>query len=119
MARDNQNNGFDFQDGLLHRRGQVNGEKVTQLCLPSQRISTVLKIAHGMPFGSHMAFCCTNDKIAMSFFFPGQSARVKDYYMRCETCQLFAPARRSDLYIIEPIPRNAPPFGHLVGYLIA
>ena len=34
--------------------------------------------------------------------------------MRCETCQLFSPARRNDLNVIEPIPRDAPPFGHLV-----
>jgi hypothetical protein len=114
MARDNQKNGFHVQDGLLYRHGQVNGEKVTQLCLPSQRIDTVLKIAHDMPFGSHLAFRRTYDRIAMSFFFPGQRARVKDYCMRCETCQLFAPARRSDLNVIEPIPRDAPPFGHLV-----
>ena len=114
MARDNQKNGFYVQDGLLYRHGQVNGEKVTQLCLPSQRISAVLKIAHDMPFGSHMAVRRTNDRIAMSFFFPGQRARVKDYCLRCETCQLFAPARRSDLNVIEPIPRDAPPFGHLV-----
>ena len=85
-----------------------------QLCLPAQRISAVLKIAHDMPFGSHMAFRRTNDRIALSFFFPGQRSRVKDYCMRCETCQLFSPARRNDLNVIEPIPRDAPPFGHLV-----
>jgi transposase InsO family protein len=50
----------------------------------------------------------------VNFFFLGQRARVKDYCMRCEKCQLFAPARRDDLNVIEPIPRNAPPFGHLV-----
>jgi hypothetical protein len=76
MARDNQKNGFYIHDGLLYRRGQVNGEKVTQLCLPSQRISTVLKVAHDMPFGSHMAFRRTNDRIAMSFFFPGHRASM-------------------------------------------
>jgi hypothetical protein len=86
--------GFHVQDGLLYHHVQVNGEKVTQLCLPSQRISTVLKIAHDMPFGSHMGSMRTYDRIAMSFFFPGQRARVKDCRMRCETsCQLFAPAR--------------------------
>ena len=106
--------GFFIQDGLLYRHGRVNGEKVIQLCLPEQRISTVLKLAHDMPFGSHMAFRRTNDRVSMSFFFPGQRARVKDYCMRCETCQLFAPSRRSDLNVIEPIPRDAPPFGHLV-----
>jgi len=50
----------------------------------------------------------------MSFFFPGQRARFKDYCMHCETCQLFAPTRTNDLNVIEPIPRDAPPFGHLV-----
>ena len=114
MARDNHKNGFFMQDSLLYRQGQVNGERVTQLCLPAQRMSTVLKLAHDMPLGSHMAFRRTNDRIAMSFFFPGQRARVKDYCMHCETCQLFAPARRNDLSVIEPIPRDAPPFGHLV-----
>jgi len=42
MARDHQKNGFFIQDGLLYRHSQVNGEKVTQLCLPSKRISTVI-----------------------------------------------------------------------------
>ena len=44
----------------------------------------------------------------------GQVNGGKDYCMRCETRQLFAPARRSDLNTIEPIPRDAPLFGHLV-----
>jgi len=85
MARANQKNGFFIQDGFLYRHGQVNGEKVTRLCLPSRRISIVSKIAHDMPFGSHMAFRHIHDRIAMSFFFSVQKARVKNYFMRCET----------------------------------
>jgi len=75
MARDNQKMVSLFKTDYF----TVSGEKVTQFCLPSQRISTVLKIAHDMPFGSHMAFRRTNNRIAISFFFPGQRARVKDY----------------------------------------
>jgi transposase InsO family protein len=110
----NEKGGLFIRDGLLYRHGYVNGEKVIQLCLPETRVSTVLKLAHDIPFGSHMAFRRTNDRISLSFSFPGQRARVKDHCMRCETCQLFAPARRSDLNVIEPIPRDASPFGHLV-----
>jgi hypothetical protein len=113
----NEKSGFFIRDGLLYRHGYVNGEKVIQLRLPETRVSTVLKLAHDMLFGSHMAFRRTNDRISMSFFFPGQRARVKDHCMRCETCQLFAPARRSDLNVIEPIPTDAPPFAIL--FLIA
>jgi hypothetical protein len=96
LAR-NEKGGLFIRDGLLYRHGYVNGEKVIQLYLPETRVNTVLKLAHDMPFGSHMAFRRTNDRISASFFFPGQRARVKDHCMRCETCQLFAPARRSDL----------------------
>jgi hypothetical protein len=79
-------------------------EKVIQLCLPETRVGTALKLAHNMPFSSHMAFGRTNDRISTSLLFPGQRARIKDHFMRCETCKLFAPARRSDLNVIEPIP---------------
>jgi hypothetical protein len=106
--------GFFLKDGLLYRHGKVNGEKVIQLCLPETRIDTVLELAHDMPFSGHMVFRRTNDRVSLNFFFPGQRARLKDYCMRCEKCQLFAPARRDDLNVIEPIPRNAQPFGHLV-----
>jgi hypothetical protein len=110
----NEKGGFFIRDGLLYRHGYVNGEQVIQLCLAETPVSSVLKLAHDMPFGSHVAFRRTNDRISMSFFFPGQLTRVKDHFLRCETRQLFAPARPSDLNVIEPIPRDTPPFGHLV-----
>jgi hypothetical protein len=47
----NEKGGFFIRDGLLYRHGYVNGEKVIQLCLPETRVSTVLKLAHDMPFG--------------------------------------------------------------------
>ena len=56
-----------------------------------------------------MAFRRTNDRIVLSFF-----PRSESSGMRCETGQLFASPRRSDLNVIEPTPRDAPPFGHLV-----
>jgi len=112
-----QKSGFFIQDGLLYRHGQVNGEKVTQLCLPSPRI---LKIAmsHDIPFGSHMAFRRTNDSIAINSLFPSQRVRVK--YVNSHVCVakrfncLLLPVETIGTYVIEPIPRDAPPFGHLV-----
>jgi hypothetical protein len=47
----NEKGGFFIRDGLLYRYGYVNGEKVIQMCLPETRVSTVLKLAHDMPFG--------------------------------------------------------------------
>jgi len=35
---------FFIRDGLLYRRGKVNGNQVEQLCLPQGRVETVLKL---------------------------------------------------------------------------
>jgi len=69
---------FFIRDGLLYRRGKVNGNQVEQLCLPQGRVETVLKLAHDMPASGHQAVRRTNDRIAMSFYFPCQWQRVKN-----------------------------------------
>ena len=68
---------FFIRDGLLFRRGKVNGTQVDQLCLQQGGIETVLKLAHDMPASGYQAVRRTNDRIAMSFYFPGQWQRVK------------------------------------------
>ena len=60
----------------------------------------------------------TNDRISLSFFFPGQLQRVKDYCNSCEICQLRARERRTDLVPIKPIDRHEDNFGHLQADII-
>ena len=117
MAR-NGNKQFFIRDGILYHRGKVNGNKVEQLCLPQKRIETVLRIAHDLPTSGHQAIRRTNDRISMSFFFPGQMQRVKSYCDSCHICQLRARERRSDLLPIKPIDRHEDNFGHLQGDII-
>jgi hypothetical protein len=78
----NGNNGnkmFFIRDGILYHRGKVQGNRVEQLCLPERRIETVLKLAHYLPVSGHQAVRRTNDRISLSFFFPRQFQRVKQY----------------------------------------
>jgi Integrase zinc binding domain len=94
---------FFIRDNLLYRRGKVNGNPVEQLCLPQGRIETVLKLAHDMPTSCHQAVRRTNDRIATSFYFPGQWQRVKTYCDSCNVCQMRTRERRTDLVPIRPI----------------
>jgi hypothetical protein len=112
------NKQFFIRDKLLYHRSKVNGNKVEQLCLPQKRVETVLKIAHDLPSSGHQAVRRTNERIALSFFFPGQLQRVKDYCNSCEICQLRARERRSDLVPIKPIDRHEDNFGHLQADII-
>jgi hypothetical protein len=62
------NKQFFARDGLLYRRGKINGNQVEQIGLPQKRVETVLKLAHDMLASGHQAVRRTNDRIAMSFF---------------------------------------------------
>jgi hypothetical protein len=68
---------FFIRDGILYLRGKVQGNRVEQLCLPERRIATVLKLAHDLSVSAHQAVRRTNDRIALSFFFPRQWQRAK------------------------------------------
>ena len=83
--------------------------------MPQKHIETALKIAHDLPTSGHEAIRRTNDRILMSFFFPGQMQRVKSYCDSCNICQLRARERRSDLLPIKPIDRHEDNFGRLQG----
>jgi hypothetical protein len=96
----------------------VQGNRVEQLCLPERRIETVLKLAHDLPVSGHQAVRRTNDRISLSFFFPRQLQRVKQYCDSCNVCQLRARERRTDLVPIKTIERHEENFGHLQADLI-
>ena len=112
------NKQFFIRDGILYRHGKVQGNKVDQLCLPERRIETVLKLAHDLPVSGHQAVRRTNDRIAVSFFFPRQLKRVKEFCDSCDICQLRARERRTDLVPIRPTERHEDNFGHLKADLI-
>jgi hypothetical protein len=114
----NRNKMFFIRDGILYHRGKVQGNRVVQLCLSERRIETVLKLAHDLPVSGHQAVRRTNDRISLSFFFPRQLQRVKQYCDSCNVCQLHARERRTDLVPIKPIEGHEENFGHLQADLI-
>jgi hypothetical protein len=114
----NENKQFFLRNDILYRCSKVQGNKVEQLCLPERRVQTVLELAHDLPVPGHQAVRHTTDKIALSFFFPRQLLRVKQFCDSCSVCQLRARERRTDLVPIRPISRHEDNFGHLQADLI-
>ena len=42
-----------IHNGLLYHRDQVEGQSVSQLCVPKGRRDNVLRLAHESVFGGH------------------------------------------------------------------
>ena len=106
---------FMIEDGILYHKEVVLGHKVKQLCLPISRINTILELGHDAPFAGHMEFKSTKYRIALSFWFPEMTEKIKQYCQSCTICQLRAPVRTANRVPITPIDRNDElPFTHLV-----
>jgi len=45
--------GFVIHNGLLYHRDQVDGQSVSQLCVPKGQRDNVLRLAHESVFGGH------------------------------------------------------------------
>ena len=93
---------------------RVNGEKVIQLCLPEPWINTKLKLAQWIVVRVVRGFPAHKWPHYDELFFQGACSSR----MRCKICQLISPARRSDLNVIEPVPRDAPSFEHPMTYTL-
>ena len=106
-----QKGNFVVQDGLLYHRERILGQEFSQLCLPKDRRSQVLNLAHDA-FGGHLGAKKTRDCIRLSFTWPTLSADCKRYCQTCESCQKRARRTMRDRVPITPIPRAEVPFTH-------
>ena len=79
---------FVIYRGLLYHQDKVEGQSVSQLCVPRSRRDKVMKLAHDSIFGDHMGERKTRERIRLSFYWPRLKPDVRDYTMSCEACQL-------------------------------
>jgi len=56
--------GFTIHRGLLYHKDQVEGQPVSQLCVPQARL------AHESVFGGHLGERKTRERIRLSFYWP-------------------------------------------------
>jgi len=79
--------GFVILNDVLYHKDKVEGQLVSQLCLPQSRRVKVLKLAHDSVFGGHMGKKKTRERIRLSFYWPGLRQSVHDYVSSCTSSQ--------------------------------
>ena len=66
LAKVNKGN-FVIDRGLLYHLDQVEGQKVCQLCVPSEKRLVVMQMAHDSAFSGHLAERKIRERIHLSF----------------------------------------------------
>ena len=105
-----------WQYGLLYRSWRPAGSDevedmvVSQLVLPVQCRSGVLKLAHDIPASGHLGRRKTLARIQQRFFWPGISRDVAKYCRCCPACQKSANRRARDRAPMVPVPVVDEPF---------
>jgi len=107
MAKEGKGGFVILNDVLYHK---VEGQLVSQLCLPQSRRVKVLKLAHDSVFGGHMGEKKTRERIRLSFYWPGLRQSVHDDVSSCTSCQLRSCPVTLDRVPITPITRADVPF---------
>ena len=110
MARQSKGN-FVISRGLLYHKDKVEGQPVCQLCVPTVRRDSILKLAHDSVYGGHLSEQKTGQRIKLSFYWPGlKRSAVREYVMSCQDCQLRARNLTTDRVPITPITKDQIPF---------
>ena len=88
--------GFYFRDGILYRWTNIQGQEVEQLCLPDVKRYQAFKLAHD---SAHLGAEKTQNRLALSFAFPGIKDYCKRHVNRCDICQ-----RKKRLTYLDRVP---------------
>jgi len=102
--------GFSIHRGLLYHKDQVEGQPVSQLCVPQGRRDNVLRLAHESVFGGHLGERKTRERIRLSFYWPELRKSVMRHVQSCCSCQLRSRPVTMDRVPITPVTRADVPF---------
>jgi len=109
MAKANKGD-FIIDNGVLYHVDKVEGQRICQLCVPSSRRDSVMRLAHDSVFSGHLGEKKTRERIRLSFFWPQMRHSVKQYVDTCTECQLRSRPVALDRVPITPITRVEVPF---------
>jgi len=96
--------GFVVHKDLLYHQDQVDGQPVSQLCVPQGRRAQILR------FCGHLGERKTRERIMLSFYWPGLRKSVLTHVQSCYDCQLRSRPVTADQVPIMPITRADVPF---------
>ena len=78
---------FLFRNGILYRQVGAGDARNKQLCVPQNKRSDVLSLAHEGLFGGHMGMQKTLDRVLNVFFWPAVGSDVRQHCRSCDRCQ--------------------------------
>ena len=78
---------FEFKNGLLWMKKEVQRRQITQLVVPATLREKVMKLAHDSIMSGHQSVKKTYDRVVEHFFWPGVHGDVVRYCRSCDICQ--------------------------------
>jgi len=97
--------GFTIHRGLVYHQDQVEGQPVSQLCVPQCRRDNVLRLAHESVFGGHLGERKTRERIRLSFYWPELRKSDMQHVQSCCSCQLRSRPVMTDRVPLTPVTR--------------
>lgn len=91
---------------LLYHRSRVGD----QLVVPNSLRSTVLQLAHSVPWAGHLGQAKTFSRMSTRFYRLQQFTDTVQFCKSCPECQLTAPGRKSERAPLIPMPVIDTPF---------
>ena len=86
---------FLKKNDLLYRKfsspNVEHGRTFTQLIVPQQYLTLVMKLAHESVMAGHLAIKRTMQKVLSEFNWPGINSDIKRFCQSCDICQRSIP----------------------------
>ena len=113
---------FLKKNDLLNRKFSLpnveHGRIFTQLIVPQQYRTLVMKLAHESVMAGHLAIKRTMQKVLSKFYWPGINSHIKRFCQSCDICQRTIPKGKIVKGILGKMPRIDVPFRRVATDLI-
>ena len=113
---------FLKKNDLLYRKfsspNVEHGRTFTQLIVPQQYRTLVMKLAHESVMAGHLAIKRTMQKVLSKFYWPGINSDIKRFCQSCDICQRTIPKGKIVKAPLGKMPRIDVPFRRVATDLI-
>ena len=113
---------FLKKNDLLYRKfsspNVEHGRTFTQLFVPQQYRTLVMKLAHESVMAGHLAIKRTMQKVLSEFYWPGINSDIKRFCQSCDICQRTIPKGKIVKAPLGKMPRIDVPFRRVATDLI-
>ena len=113
---------FLKKNDLLYRKfsspNVEHGRTFTQLIVPQQYRTLVMKLAHESVMAGHLAIKRTMQKVLSEFYWPGINSDIKRFCQSCDICQRTIPKGKIVKAPLGKMPRIDVPFRRVATDLI-